>query len=165
MSKQRERYRAHKDTIFRDKPTAYHASVAQAFGDTKAAVYFLQLYWWSFNKSAIERGGWFWKTKEEMYQETGLSEAEQVPARKFCVKHGLIKSKRDYPSIKWHTGEVVKDFRRVTWFWVDHARLKQIMDDYYDKGKILKQKKARNPGQTRGGNGRFAPSKKVKSSP
>lgn len=76
-----------------DRPIAFHRIFKTITGSTVAAVFLSQVYYWSKNKTAISRGGWFIKTCREWEEETGLTRYEQETARRTCKDLGLIVEK------------------------------------------------------------------------
>lgn len=73
------------------RPIAYHPIVAKAFGSVKLAVLWSQLYYWS--DKTKDADGWIYKTREEIYSETGLVRKEQETARKIAQELGVIDEK------------------------------------------------------------------------
>jgi len=66
--------------ILGDRPIAYHAALAKSLGSVTAGVLLSQfLYWQPRSRDA---DGWFWKTRDEIYEETALGRREQETARK-----------------------------------------------------------------------------------
>ncbi len=74
--------------IFKEKTIAYNAGLAKALGSVKAAVLMSQLLFWEGKGRDKE---WFYKTIEEIYNETGLSRSEQDTAIKLCKQMGVLK--------------------------------------------------------------------------
>ena len=71
-----------KEFVFRVlqcKPIAYLPDLAKALGSVKAGLFLSQLLYW-MDKGADE-DGWLYKTREELYDETGLSRKELL-----CLK-------------------------------------------------------------------------------
>lgn len=69
------------------QPIAFHRAFVEITGTIPAALMLSQAYYWSTPaKSGKEKttlpGGWFYKTREEWTDETGLSRDEQESARK-----------------------------------------------------------------------------------
>lgn len=73
------------------RPIAYHPTIAKAFGSVKLAILWSQLYYWSDKTKDPE--GWVYKTRDELYQETGLKRREQENARKLGRKLGILEEK------------------------------------------------------------------------
>lgn len=69
------------------RPIAYRAELAKAFGSVKMAVLLSQLYYWS--EKGNDRDG-TWKTRESIFEETGLSRQEQETARNYAKKLGIL---------------------------------------------------------------------------
>jgi len=77
---------------FLKRPIAYQPIVAKAFGSVKLAILWCQLYYWSDKTKNKEK--WIYKTREDLYDETGLSRKELETARKIGEKLGVLESKR-----------------------------------------------------------------------
>jgi hypothetical protein len=52
-----------------------------------------QAWYWSNNKAAKARGGWFYKSQEDWEEETGLTRREQETARRKLKERGLLEEK------------------------------------------------------------------------
>jgi hypothetical protein len=74
------------------RPIAYQPIMAKAFGSVKLAILWAQMYYWS-DKGKNEEG-WIYKTREDLFEETGLSRKEQETARTIGAKLGVLESKR-----------------------------------------------------------------------
>jgi len=70
----------------------YFPSLTPICGSHKAAVMLSVALGWtrSWLRQHPERGGWFWKTREEWRLETGLSRREQETARKALLEAGIF---------------------------------------------------------------------------
>lgn len=75
-----------------DRPVAFHRCLVGVGGGVTGALMLSQALYWS--RRAAERNGWFWKTREEWQEETGLSRWEQETARKALVAAGVLEEKR-----------------------------------------------------------------------
>jgi hypothetical protein len=75
---------------------AYYPRVAGVCGNIKSAILLSQALSWTsgYLRQNPGREGWFWKTREEWFQETGLSRWEQESARKRLRELGLLEEKR-----------------------------------------------------------------------
>lgn len=73
------------------RPIAYHAIIAKASGSVKLGVLWSQINYWK--DKGKDPDGWIYKTKEELFEETGLSRREQETARKIGTKLGIIEEK------------------------------------------------------------------------
>lgn len=82
------------------RPVAYHPAIAKAFGSVKLAILWSQLYYWSSKTSDPE--GWIYKTRQEIYDETGLSRKEQETARKLGIELGILEEKLAGHPAKMH---------------------------------------------------------------
>jgi len=74
------------------RPIAYHPIIAKAFGSTNLAIMWSQFFYWSTRTRNEE--GWIHKTREEVFEETGLTRREQETARKIGNKLGVLESIR-----------------------------------------------------------------------
>jgi hypothetical protein len=70
------------------RPIAYFPRLAKFLGGVKVGVHFCQLWYWS--RRAGESGE-FWKSLDELCEETGLTPDEERAARKLEVEKGLVK--------------------------------------------------------------------------
>ena len=75
------------------KVIAYYPILAKSLGGAKNAVMLSQLIYWSNNRVAKKRGGWFYKSVEEFCDETGLTKDEQRTARNELARLGVIETK------------------------------------------------------------------------
>lgn len=76
--------------VLLERPIAFHRIFKIIAGNSSAAIFLSQAYYWSKNKSAINRGGWFIKSGKEWEEETGLTRFEQETARRICKELGVI---------------------------------------------------------------------------
>jgi hypothetical protein len=74
-----------------DRPVAYHPGIARAVKSVSAGVLMAQLIYWSPRTRDPE--GWFWKTRDEIEEETALGRWEQETARKVLKKYGVLEEK------------------------------------------------------------------------
>ena len=74
----------------------YYPRVAEVCGNIKSAILLSQALSWTsgYLRQNPGREGWFWKTREEWFLETGLSRWEQESARKRLRKLGVLEEKR-----------------------------------------------------------------------
>lgn len=88
----------------------YLPALAHSLGSVNAAVMLSQLIYW--DGMGHRHDGYFFKTAEEMFYETGLSEDKQVTARKLLLKKQLIDTKLAGIPAKTHyyinTGKIVE---------------------------------------------------------
>ena len=71
-----------------DRPIAFNPSFKKITGSTNAALLLSQAFYWT--KRATLPDGWFWKTRNEWMEETGLTETELDTAREKCRVVGVI---------------------------------------------------------------------------
>jgi len=69
---------------------AYHVAYAKATGSVKLAILWGQIHYWK--DKAADPDGWVYKTRESIFDETGLSRKEQETARELGEKMGVLKS-------------------------------------------------------------------------
>ena len=82
---------------------AFRPALVKITGSIKAALMLSQLLYWAENPTAQKRDGWFYKTVEELEQETGLSRVEQLNAREALLSRGLIEAEmRGVPRRWWY---------------------------------------------------------------
>ena len=74
----------------------YYPRVAEVCGNIKSAILLSQALGWTsgYLRQNPGREGWFWKTREEWFQETGLSRWEQESARERLRELGVLEEKR-----------------------------------------------------------------------
>lgn len=75
-----------------DKVIGYHAALAKALKSVNAGILLSQLLYWQPKASRAD--GFFWKTREEIYDETALSRREQETARKILREAGITEEQR-----------------------------------------------------------------------
>ncbi len=73
--------------VLTEKTIAYNAGLAKALGCAKAGILLSQLLYWSGKGKDKE---WFYKTVEELYEETALTKYEQLTAIKKCKDKGVL---------------------------------------------------------------------------
>lgn len=74
-----------------NKPIAFNPILAKVLGGINNALLYQQLFYWCDKGSRED--GWFYKTKEDIEEETCLSRYQQDSARNYLVKLGVIKTK------------------------------------------------------------------------
>src|SRR5258708_2706357 len=94
------------------RPIAYLPGVAKFLGGVKACGLFCQLFYWS---ERTNESGWFWKSQEELADETGLTIDELRAARKELTEKGVLQSR--YARIE-HRLYFKIDRRRLDELWV-----------------------------------------------
>lgn len=70
-----------------DRPIAFHRVFVKVTGSVNAAIMLSQAIYWS--KRTKSKDGWFYKSRDEWEEETGLSRYEQEAARKLLVRAGV----------------------------------------------------------------------------
>lgn len=81
------------DLLGGSRTIAFQSALAHCAGGALAGLLLSQLWYWSGTRCARERGGWFYKTQEELFDETGMTRREQESARKKLVKLGILEEK------------------------------------------------------------------------
>lgn len=74
-----------------DRPIAYHREFVQ-FGGIKAAVFLSQAFYW--HNRTDDPDGWFYKTREEWQEETGMTRKEQETSRKALKEMGILQEEQ-----------------------------------------------------------------------
>ncbi len=70
------------------KPIAFHASLAIIGGSVASGLMLSQAFYWS---TRTKKGdGWFYKSREEWFEETTLTRREQETARKMLKERGFM---------------------------------------------------------------------------
>lgn len=95
------------------KPIAFHPAFVKIAGSVAAGVMLSQAFYWSKNRRAVQREGWFYKSHVEWEEETGLSRREQQTARMHLRTAGLLEEKDGS----------LPGRGRVLWFRVNRAAL------------------------------------------
>lgn len=97
------------------RPIAYQPILAKAFGSVKLAIIWCQLHYWS--DKTTDPDGWVYKTRDEIFEETGVSRHSQQIARKIGVELGVLEEKRlgkegtmHFRVIEERAGDIVEDF-------------------------------------------------------
>jgi hypothetical protein len=68
------------------RPVAYYPSLKKITLSTTASILLCQFLYWSDKTE----DGWFWKTAEQLMDETGLTYSEQKTARERLIETGLV---------------------------------------------------------------------------
>jgi hypothetical protein len=92
-----------------DTPIAFHRVFVKIGGGATAGLLLSQAFYWSKNRAARARDGWFYKSAAEWEEETGLTRREQETARRHLRERGLLEEQIG----------VLKDEGRVLWFRVN----------------------------------------------
>src|SRR5690349_3152094 len=74
-----------------DRPIAFNPSFKKITGSTNAALLLSQAFYWM--KRTANKDGWFYKTREDWMDETGLTAEELDGARAKCRTTGVIEEK------------------------------------------------------------------------
>lgn len=74
-----------------DRPIAFNPSFKKITGSTNAALLLSQAFYWT--KRTSDKEGWFYKTRDEWLEETGLTFEELDGARAKCRATGVMEEK------------------------------------------------------------------------
>ena len=77
------------DGLFSDGIIAYQRSLGHAVGDVVAALLLSQFWYWS-KRQPVERKGWFYMTREQIFEETAMTSARTRNRAKKAQKPGAI---------------------------------------------------------------------------
>jgi len=100
-----------------DRPIAFHREFVVLTGSITAALFLSQAVYWT--KRTKEPDGWFYKSRAEWQEETGMSRREQETARKKLKALGIIREDRR------------GGMNPTTYFWVDTDRLEVMVKTAY----------------------------------
>lgn len=81
-------------TLKNTRPIAFHRPFLYLGLNVSAGVFLSQVCYWSENRTTIDRDGWFYKTADDWFEETGLTRREQEGARKKLRDLGILEEKR-----------------------------------------------------------------------
>lgn len=98
-----------------DRPVAFHRAFVGITGSVDAALFLSQAVYWS--KRTRGADGWFYKSREEWHEETGLSRFEQESSRKKLRALGILH-------------ELRKGIPAQLYYRVDFERLAQLLSEY-----------------------------------
>lgn len=85
-----------------DRPIAFHRCIVGLVGSVSAALVLSQAIYWQKRVSA-QHSGWWYKTRSQWTEETGLSRYEQESARKRLRAVGVVtEDKRGMPAKTWY---------------------------------------------------------------
>ncbi len=84
-----------------DRPIAFHRCFVTLTGSVTAALMLNQAYYWQ--KRAKSHDGWWFKTRDDWIEETGMGRYEQEGARKKLRTLGLLREDlRGVPATLWY---------------------------------------------------------------
>lgn len=115
---------------------AYHPKLVQLTGRVTAGLMLSQAIYWTKRLALTEpaRQGWFWKTREDWRNETGLSRWEQDTARRALKELGLWQEKRiGMPARVWYRidldtlGRLLEPKLFTTWDWRNERAVLQLL--------------------------------------
>jgi len=91
-----------------DRPIAFHRSFVSLTGSVNAALVLSQAIYWQ-RRVTEAHGGWWYKTRAQWREETGLSRREQETTRKRLRDNGiLLEERRGMPAKIWYRLELKK---------------------------------------------------------
>ena len=109
-----------------DRPVAYKPALAKMFKSVKAGIMISQFLYWSRNRVTIERGGWFYKSEAEVYEETGLSAKEQRKAREILSEYYILDTKKmGMPARNWYR----INYKKLIWVVGNFLPVPQLLTD------------------------------------
>jgi hypothetical protein len=78
------------------RPVAFHPIHAEISGSVEAGLFLGQALYWTRiqDETAPDADGWFWKTQEQWFNETGLKRSGQETSRKLLIARKLIQEER-----------------------------------------------------------------------
>lgn len=86
-----------------ERPVAYRPEIAKCLGDVNATIILSQFLYWSNTPLVKKRGGWFYKTHDELYEETGITRKAQYTARKKLKEVGILEiDRKGVPAKNWY---------------------------------------------------------------
>lgn len=86
----RDQYQKELSELLTCRPVAYWPILARVFGGVQEAILLSQLLYWNGVHTVQNRGGWLWKSVQDMTDETGLSKEQQQTARAALARLGVI---------------------------------------------------------------------------
>lgn len=95
-----------------DRPIAFHRCFVTLTGSVTAALMLSQAYYWQ--KRAKSHDGWWFKTRDDWIEETGMGRYEQEGARKKLRTLGLLR-------------EDLRGVPATLWYKVDESRLLEVI--------------------------------------
>lgn len=89
-------------TLEAEKVIAFRVEIAKLLGSNDAALMLQQILHWT--KYSKNRDGWVYKSAEDMFEETNISERKQRKAREILVEKGWIEAEKKMAngSPTWH---------------------------------------------------------------
>jgi hypothetical protein len=78
------------------RPVAFHPIHAEIGGSVEAGLFLGQALYWTRiqDETAPDADGWFWKTQEQWFNETGLKRSGQETSRKLLIARKLLQEER-----------------------------------------------------------------------
>lgn len=122
------------DLLGGGRTVAYKTVLAHACGGVTVGLLLSQLWYWTNTPTVRARSdGWFWKTMEEITEETGLTRSEQESARKKLKQMGILV-------------EAFRELPRKLYFRIDKERLYDVLRQYAEGGDNGDTREGAGPG-------------------
>ena len=102
-----------------DRPIAFHRCFVDLAGSITAALMLSQAIYWQ--QRTRDPDGWWFKTRDEWQEETGLGRREQETARRKLRKLGVLR-------------EDLRGVPAQLWYMVDEIRLFELLAGASEKG-------------------------------
>ena len=96
-----------------DRPIAFHRCFVTLTGSITAALMLSQAVYWQ--QRTKHEDGWWFKTRDEWTEETGMRRREQETARRRLRQLGLLHEER-------------RGVPAQLWYWVDETRLLELLE-------------------------------------
>lgn len=106
------------EEVFNERPIAYKPIIAKALGSVNAGLFVSQLYYWK-NKGSSE-DGWIYKTRNDLFNELGLTRQRQESARKRAMEMKI-------------TSEIIRGIPPKVHFKIDISELANVIRNYLKK--------------------------------
>lgn len=110
------------------RPVAYKAEFAKALGNVNLAVLLSQFYYW--RDKGYDPEGWFYKSRKEIFDETGLTRQAQETARKYGRMFGVLE-------------EIKKGNPRRLYFRINTTILLKLIKEYKETNQPASRRKGR----------------------
>jgi hypothetical protein len=131
------------------RPIAFHRVFVKIGGNVAAGLMLSQAFYWSKNRRAVERDGWFYKSHADWEEETGLTRREQQTARAHLRKKKLLEE-RDGS---------LKGKGRVLWFRVNRDALFEALKGFVNTETRAAPSGGNSPADVEGGGQGVAPNR------
>lgn len=82
------------------RPIAFYVLIARAVGSVKCGIFLSQLLYWQGKQN--NKQGWIYKTRDEIYRETGLKRREQEQVRRYLKGLNVLEEKKGRGNITFY---------------------------------------------------------------